>query len=317
MTDGSQWSPAATWRKPGTDWSNLSGYTKLALSVDDSIITSAENGQEAYNTLTAAKISANSSPAFTALLSAGFRISAGNNLTITTASNNTIQLDAKPTGLTSISAGGNGNVNKNYTDNLSLSATSPVKFVTAANNVLGVGVESATLQAGQGISFYKAGTIILGISADAQSPEPGHCIEIGADNSINLSADLDVKSIVVSGDTHDPGEKTLKIDYKWISGTNNSSSPDTFYLATNYLNFQTQVLGLGPEKVWIDGMGLSASGYGVGNASSTSWSEILAKLNQLPTNFNYVKANGIEDITLSTALPANTASMLDGVIYLV
>ena len=132
-----------------------------------------------------------------------------------------------------------------------------------------------------------------------------------------MSSDLDVRSIVVSGDSHDPGEKTLKIDYRWISGTNNSAYPDTFYLGTNYLNFQTQLPSIGPANVWIDGQGISARGYGVGNASSKSWSEILTKIDQLPNNFNYVKANGIEDITLSTALPANTANMENGVIYLV
>lgn len=199
MGDYSNWSGPAPWEPPGATVPNTSGYRNLTLSINDSIITSAAHGQVAYETLGSAKISANSSPAFTGLLSNGFRISAGNNLTITTTSNNTIQLNAKPTGLTSISAGGNGSVNKNYTDNLSLSATSPVKFVTAAGNVLGVGVESATLQAGQGISFYKAGTNILGISADAQSPEPGRCIEIGADNSINLSSTISADNIIMSG----------------------------------------------------------------------------------------------------------------------
>lgn len=199
MSDYSDWSGPALWVPPGVTVPNTSGYRNLTLSINDSIITSADHGQVAYETLGSAKISANSSPAFTGLLSNGFRISAGNNLIITTTSNNTIQLNAKPTGLTSISAGGNGNVNKNYTDNLSLSATSPVKFVTAAGNVLGVGVESATLQAGQGISFYKAGTNILGISADAQSPEPGRCIEIGADNSINLSSTISADNIIMTG----------------------------------------------------------------------------------------------------------------------
>jgi hypothetical protein len=217
-----------------------------------------------------------------------------------------------------------------------VNASSIYKWNNTSDIVTG---QSATLYAGSGINFYNAGSNRLGISVDYSTATEdsvtyvtaldgiplsaganyitGRCIEIGSDNSINLSSDLDVCSIVVSGDTHDPGEKTLKIDYRWISGTNNSAFPDTFYLATNYLNFQTQIPNLGPVNVWIDGQGISASGYGVGNASSKSWSEILTKIDQLPNNFNYVKANGVEDITLSTALPANTANMENGVIYLV
>ena len=217
-----------------------------------------------------------------------------------------------------------------------VNASSIYKWNNTSDIVTG---QSATLYAGSGINFYNAGSNRLGIAVDYSTVTEdsvtyvtaldgiqlsaganyitGRCIDIGSDNSINLSSDLDVCSIVVSGDTHDPGEKTLKIDYRWISGTNNSAYPDTFYLATNYLNFQTQVPSIGPANVWIDGQGISASGYGVGNASSKSWSEILTKIDQLPNNFNYVKANGVEDITLSTALPANTANMENGVIYLV
>lgn len=190
--------------------------------------------------------------------------------------------------------------------------------------------QSATLYPGPGIQFYSAAENKLGIKVSAEgiggtitsiagsalsagaNYNDGRCIEIGSDNSINLSSYLDVRSIVLSGDSIDQGEKSLKIDYRFISGTNNSSYPDTFHLATNYLNFQTQVPSLGPCNVWIDGMGFSADGYGVGNVSSTTWGNILAKLEN-----NFVKANGDETITLSTAMPSNTAQMVAGVIYLV
>ena len=214
MSDYSNWSGPADWAPPGANVPNTSGYRNLTLSINDSIITSAEHGQEAYDTLGNAKISANSSPAFTGLLSNGFRISAGNNLTITTTSNNTIQLDAKPTGLTSISAGGNGNVNKKYTDNLSLSATAPVKFVTAANNVLGVGVDSATLSAGPGIKFTSANPNTMGITITAGgvggviTAIAGSALSAGStyidgnyiyinpnNNSINLSSNISADNI--------------------------------------------------------------------------------------------------------------------------
>lgn len=64
-----------------------------------SIIGSAQSGKRAYNILSSSKISA-ISPTFTAndfgYLSAGFRISAGDNLIISTAANNTFKLNAKP-----------------------------------------------------------------------------------------------------------------------------------------------------------------------------------------------------------------------------
>ena len=239
MTDYSNWSGPATWAPPGVTVPNVSGYTKLSLSINDSIITSAEHGQEAYENLGAAKISANSSPAFTGLLSAGFRISAGNNLTITTASNNTIQLNAKPTGLTSISAGGNGNVNKNYTDNLSLSATSPVKFVTAANNVLGVGVESATLQAGQGISFYNAGSNRLGISVNYSTATENSTTYVTALNNIPLSAGMKYEN----GNYIEVNNSTKKINLssniivEYMSATSALLSAD--YTGGTYWNYLT------------------------------------------------------------------------------
>lgn len=290
MSDYSDWSGPALWVPPGVTVPNTSGYRNLTLSINDSIITSADHGQVAYETLGSAKISANSSPAFTGLLSNGFRISAGNNLIITTTSNNTIQLNAKPTGLTSISAGGNGNVNKNYTDNLSLSATSPVKFVTAAGNVLGVGVESATLQAGQGISFYKAGTNILGISADAQSPEPGRCIEIGADNSINLSSTISADNIIMSG---------------VVVSTNVSAyySPSGIHL----LRAGTP----GPE-VYLTPSEVSSivpDGHMGSITSTISWDAII--------NSHYVSA-ATPPLTFSSAPPNIVPSeMIDNVIYLI
>ena len=108
------------------------------------LIGSAQSGKAAWNILSGTYYSA----AGTALndvqvgnLSAGFRISAGKNLTIST-STNTIKLDAKDTGLTSISAGGNINQTATYNSNLKLSAGDGITFVTASNNVLGISAKS-------------------------------------------------------------------------------------------------------------------------------------------------------------------------------
>lgn len=245
MSDHSNWSGPALWAPPGANIPNTSGYRNLTLSINDSIITSAAHGQVAYETLGSAKISANSSPAFTGLLSNGFRISAGNNLTITTTSNNTIQINAKPTGLTSISAGGNGSVNKNYTDNLSLSATAPVKFVTAANNVLGVGVDSATLSAGPGIIFTSAAQNTMGIKVNYTTTDgyvtelngiplsaganytQGRCIEIDSDNSIKLSANVSATSYYTyEGATTDFSACTISSNgIEFIRGGSNTNYP--------------------------------------------------------------------------------------------
>ena len=72
------------------EWVNTNG---------DNVIGSAQSGKTAYNILSSTKISAVgqglSNTGF-AYLSAGFRISAGDNLTIATAANNTIQLNSTP-----------------------------------------------------------------------------------------------------------------------------------------------------------------------------------------------------------------------------
>ena len=85
----------------GTTYSD-STYISTAnktISVKDTLIGSAQSGKRAYNILSGTKISAVGSQ-FTNTafgnLSAGFRISAGDNLIISTAANNTFKLDAKP-----------------------------------------------------------------------------------------------------------------------------------------------------------------------------------------------------------------------------
>jgi hypothetical protein len=85
----------------GTTYSD-STYISTAnktISVKDTLIGSAQSGKRAYNILSGTKISAVGSQ-FTdtafGYLSAGFRISAGDNLTISAGANNTIQLNAKP-----------------------------------------------------------------------------------------------------------------------------------------------------------------------------------------------------------------------------
>ena len=218
---------------------SASGYNAIKISADANLLGSAYNGQSAYdyitNTFSTAYWSAykDNSHKGTGKLSGSFSISAGDNLDLSV-TNNIIKLDAKPTGLTSISAGGNGNVNKNYTDKLSLSATSPVKFVTAANNVLGVGVESATLQAGQGITFYKAGTNILGISAEGTKVSAGGNINTPTEytTNVNLSAGGGVQFVTANNDVL--GIKTSTMEY----------SPYNYSTYSDMTSFKISAVGL-------------------------------------------------------------------------
>lgn len=85
----------------GTTYSD-STYISTAnktISVKNTLIGSAQSGKKAYDILSGTKISAVGSQ-FTNTafgnLSAGFRISAGDNLIISTGANNTFKLDAKP-----------------------------------------------------------------------------------------------------------------------------------------------------------------------------------------------------------------------------
>ncbi|MBO7691362.1 MAG: hypothetical protein J6T10_01850 [Methanobrevibacter sp.] len=120
------------------------------------LIGSAQSGKAAWNILRDAKISAvgtNYTNTAFANLSAGLRISAGNNLTIATAANNTIQLNAKDTGLTSISAGGHTNGTATYNSTLKLSAGDGINFVTAADNILGISASGTDYRGGNCISI--------------------------------------------------------------------------------------------------------------------------------------------------------------------
>lgn len=120
------------------------------------IIGSAQSGKASWNILRDAKISAvgtNYTNTAFANLSAGLRISAGNNLTIATAANNTIQLNSKDTGLTSISAGGSINGTATYNSTLKLSAGDGINFVTAADNILGISASGTDYRGGNCISI--------------------------------------------------------------------------------------------------------------------------------------------------------------------
>lgn len=126
------------------------------ISVTGDLIGSAQSGKAAWNILSGTKISAvGTSLPNTGFgnLSAGFRISAGNNLTISTAANNTIQLNSKDTGITSISAK-NGSSTANFTGpNISFSAGEGVGFNTNTNNVITISAEGKTYSDGNYIQI--------------------------------------------------------------------------------------------------------------------------------------------------------------------
>lgn len=336
---------------------NLSATTLYGQSNNsnvDSLIGSAQSGKFAWNVINSAKFSAINSTTSTAFLSGGFGISAGNNLDLTFA-NNIIKLNAKDTGITAISAGGNGGGKKYTGPTFSASAGTGITFVTGSNDNLGIrasdgllgsaysgaaassllATQSATLSAGSGINFISAGENTLGIAVNYSTVtengvnyvtalngtalsagmkySDGNCIEVNnSTKQINLSSDLDVRSIVLSGDTVDPGDISMDLDYRYLSGTNHQSIPNTFYINPYYINYKTPLPNLAPANVWIDGLGVSATGPGIGNTTATTWAQILSA-----STGNYVNANGNEVITLSTALPSNTANMVNGVIYLV
>lgn len=138
------------------------------ITITGDLIGSAQSGKAAWNILSGTKISAvGTSFSNTGFgnLSAGFRISAGNNLTISTAANNTIQLNAKDTGITSISA---------KTGNSTTSFSGP----------------NVNLSAGEGVGF-NFGTNLLTISAEGKTYSDGNYIKIsGNNNSINVSGTL-------------------------------------------------------------------------------------------------------------------------------
>lgn len=131
------------------------------ITVTGGIIGSAQSGKVAWDILSGTKISAvGTSFANTGFgnLSAGFRISAGNNLTISTAANNTIQLNSKDTGITSISAKNGSSTAKFTGPNISFSAGAGVGFFSAGQNILGISAEGTSYTTGRGIAIN--GTVI-------------------------------------------------------------------------------------------------------------------------------------------------------------
>ena len=299
---------------------SASGYNAIKISADANLLGSAYNGQSAYNYITDTFSTAywsaykDNSHKGSGKLSASFSISAGDNLDLSV-TNNIIKLDAKPTGLTSISAGGNINANKNYTDKLSLSATSPVKFVTAANNVLGVGVESATLQAGQGITFYKAGTNILGISAEGTKVSAGGNINTPTEytTNVNLSAGGGVQFVTANNDVL--GIKTSTMEY----------SPYNYSTYSNMTSFKISAVGLqGTQYESVVKVNDSVYGFLLPDPSPSDHLKIPVARHDGVRGYyyldnvtaavgNYVSAANSQKITIATA--ASLPSPLDENVY--
>lgn len=126
------------------------------ITVTGGIIGSAQSGKVAWDILSGTKISAvGTSFANTGFgnLSAGFRISAGNNLTISTAANNTIQLNSKDTGITSISAKNGSSTAKFTGPNISFSAGAGVGFNTNTANIITISAEGKTYSDGRFIQI--------------------------------------------------------------------------------------------------------------------------------------------------------------------
>ena len=167
----------------GFSGTNISG-TQSASNIDE-LIGSAGS---AYKIVKNAQYSAvQGSTSLTGYLSAGFKISAGDNLILNT-SNNTITLDSLDTGLTSISAAGNGlsNSTATYTKTLILSANNGIKFTSASTNNLCIDISA---QGNNGKI-----SAIGGSALSAQVLQGGKYVEVNG-NKIDLSANISATNI--------------------------------------------------------------------------------------------------------------------------
>lgn len=317
------------------------------ITITGDLIGSAQSGKAAWNILSGTKISAvGTSFSNTGFgnLSAGFRISAGNNLTISTAANNTIQLNAKDTGITSISA---------KTGNSTTSFSGP----------------NVNLSAGEGVGF-NFGTNLLTISAEGKTYSDGNYIKIsGNNNSINVSGTLinsaqsgqsaynwittksatlsagpgigffsagqNILGISAEGSTYHNGNyievdntnKQINLSSN-ISATNISS--DNIVLSkqtmgqgsyTANLSFSSMYMtryGQPPYELLFDSVNVSASGPDPGThlgtvTAASTWYDLIKK-----SGGNYVSASGNQSITLATAdATLVPTAMSDNIIYLV
>ena len=332
---------------------------KLGILADSALINSAKSGQYAYNIFSnSAKISAygsNTSNSGIYDLSGGIKLSAGNNLTLIATGNNTIKIDAKDTGLTSISAGGNINSPSSYNSTLTLSAGTGVKFITDSNNVLGISAKGTTYSAGDFIST--ASDTISVKSADLASafvPWTATNCGIGSANSATTNSFAQGKNnsaysgsiaqgtgnsaskysqafgrdcIITNGGMAIGQANSASANVAFVIGNgtydsngNVTTRNDLFKIDNNgiiYPNGFNMYFTTGQAVYVLTGNAYMVSASKGGTSQSPSASATWYDLIN-SVGGNYVSASGSQSITLATATTALTPNdMAPGIIYLV
>lgn len=332
---------------------------KLGILVSSTLINSAKSGQYAYDIFSnSAKISAygsNTSNSGIYDLSGGIKLSAGNNLTLIATGNNTIKIDAKDTGLTSISAGGNIDSPSSYNSTLTLSAGTGVKFIPSTNNVLGISAKGTTYNAGDFIST--ANDTISVKSADLASafvPWTATNCGIGSANTATTNSFAQGKNnsaysgsiaqgtgnsaskysqafgrdcIITNGGMAIGQANSASANVAFVIGNgtydsngNVTTRNDLFKIDNNgiiYPNGFDMYFTTGQAVYVLSGNAYMVSASKGGTSQSPSAS---ATWYDLINNVggNYVSASGSQSITLATATTALTPNdMVPGVIYLV
>lgn len=288
----------------GTTYSD-STYISTAdniISVKASLIGSAQSGKYAYNILSGTKISA-ISPTYTAnnfgYLSAGFRISAGDNLIISTGENNTFKLNAKPSIDTTFS-------NIWYEGGAEPAGeTGTITGITAKYNN---DVNSHNHIVNQSVVFGTSGNeVISGLLIQPASPtENGNVLTY---NSITNSYTWQP-----GGATYTTANESILIDngLKTI-GLASSISSDNMVLSGKELTGGTYT-----TTVIINGEYISANKTNPGSTTTakTYWMD-LARLNYV-SSCNPLGSDGRPVIRVSACeqIPPLT-SMVEGIYYLV
>ena len=271
---------------------------KLGILVSSTLINSAKSGQYAYNIFSnSAKISAygsNTSNSGIYDLSGGIKLSAGNNLTLIATGNNTIKIDAKDTGLTSISAGGNINSPSSYNSTLTLSAGTGIQFETTNNNTLKLFVNNALINSAN--SGQYAFNILSSKKISAVGPELTNSgyfdlsggfkisagnnliISTGIDNTIKLNAkDTGLTSISAGGNINSVTSYNAAVSLsagpgiRFETANNNILGIKTTYNNGNYIeinNTNNQInlsSNISAENMSADNIVLSKQTMGQGS----------------------------------------------------
>lgn len=321
------------------------------ITVTGDLIGSAQSGKAAWNILSGTKISAvGTSFSNTGFgnLSAGFRISAGNNLTISTAANNTIQLNSKDTGITSISAKNGSSTAKFTGPNISFSAGAGVGFNTNTDNIITISAEGKTYSDGRFIQISGTNNSINVTDGLVNSSKSGwsaydwittKSATLSAGPGIGFfSAGQNILGISAEGSTYHDG-KYIEVDNtnKQINLSSNISatniSSDNIVLSkqtmgqgsyTANLSFSSMYMttyGQPSYKLLFNGVNVSAVAPDQSSpvtpkptvTAAVTWYDLIKK-----SGGNYVSASGNQSITLATAdATLVPTAMSDNIIYLV